>query len=145
MDSLDSCTGTNFGLFYSPGFAVSALFPSYLENEAGCWGFHDSDSGQIGTAPLFWFAKKTNDSSLGLIRYNSIAKGLKSFDFDDFMFCSPDLVGKNIELNLDAYYSNVDVMTMRSSWEDGGIFIELHGDYNKASHGDLDIGNFYFI
>jgi hypothetical protein len=31
---------------------------------------------------------------------------------------------------------------MRSSWEEGSIFVGLHGGANNASHGDLDIGNF---
>ena len=142
ISSLDSATGSTQGIYYSPGFAQSAYFTTYFENEAGSWGFHDSGSGQTDTNCQSWFARKSGDPSLGRIRQNAIENGLKSPHIYDLMWYAPGQIGDKVNLNLDAYYSQVGSVTMRSSWDKGAILIGLHGGANNASHGDLDIGNF---
>jgi|GEM_PF-1275186 len=142
MAALESATGRDYGLFYSPGFAASAYFIAYFETEVGSWGFHDSGSGQNETMTLSWFAKKSGDGALNRLRMNSIDAKLKPVHAFDLMFYDPNNITDTVELNLDAYYRQVGSVTMRSSWENGAIFVGLHGGSNSASHGDLDIGNF---
>ena len=142
ISSLDSATGSTQGIYYSPGFAQSAYFTTYFENEAGSWGFHDSGSGQTDTNCQAWFARKSGDKSLGRIRQNAIDNKLKKAHVYDVMWYGPGQIGDKVNLNLDAHYSQVGSTTMRSSWDKGATLIGLHGGANNASHGDLDIGNF---
>ncbi len=142
ISSLDSATGSTQGIYYSPGFAKSAYFTTYFENEAGSWGFHDSGSGQTDTNCQAWFARKSGDKSLGKIRQNAITSNLKKPHVYDVMWYAPGQIGDSVNLALDAHYSQVGSTTMRSSWNKNAILVGLHGGANNASHGDLDIGNF---
>lgn len=143
MSSLDSACGTNYGLYKSPGFAASAYFTAYFETEIGCWGFHDSGSGVSDTNCLSWFAKESGDPSINRLRRNSIDQKVKKVNVYDLMWYDPNNISDTVELNLDAYYSEVGAVTMRSSWQKGATFTGLHGGANSASHGDLDVGNFF--
>ncbi len=142
MASLESATGRDYGLFHSPGFAASAYFVTYMETELGVWRYHDAEPGQQETMTLSWFAKKTGDGVLNRLRINAIEAKLKPVHAFDLMFYDPQNISDTVELTPDAYYSQVGSVTMRSSWENGAIFVGLHGGANDASHGDLDIGNF---
>ncbi len=142
FSSLKSATGSNFGLFHSPAFAKSAYFTTYLENDAGMWGFHDAKNTQSDTWTHQWFARESGDTSLGLLRQNAIASKTKGIHFYDAMYYDPKQIGDSVTLNLDAYYSQVDVVTMRNHWDTKSIFTGLHGGDNGVPHGDLDIGNF---
>lgn len=143
FSSLDSACGTDYGLYNSPGFAESAYFTAYFETEIGSWGFHDSSTNVSDTNFLAWFAKKSNDPSINRLRKNSIDNKTKSVCVYDVMWYDPDNISDTVELNLDAYYSEVGAVTMRDTWDKGALFVGIHGGDNAASHGDLDIGNFF--
>lgn len=143
ISALDSACGTDYGLYNSPGFAASAYFTAYFETEDGCWGFHDSGSGVSDTNCLSWFAKKSGDPSVNRLRRNSIDNGVKSVHIYDVMWYDPENLSDTVQLSLDAYYSEVGAVTMRDTWENDALFVGLHGGDNSASHGDLDIGNFF--
>lgn len=143
MSSLDSACGTDYGLYNSPGFAESAYFTAYFETEDGGWGFHDSGSGVSDTNCLSWFAKKSGDPSINRLRRNSLDAKVKRVHVYDVMWYDPNNISDTVQLNLDAYYTEVGAVTMRDTWENNALFVGLHGGDNSASHGDLDIGNFF--
>ncbi|MBE6565010.1 MAG: hypothetical protein E7655_07040 [Ruminococcaceae bacterium] len=141
--SLDSACGTNYGLYDSPGLAASSYFTAYLETEDFGWAFHDDHSDQLpNTHFLSWFAKKTGDPSINRLRRNSIDNKVRSVHFYDLMWYDPQNISDDVQLNLDAYYTEVGSVTMRDTWKNDALFVGLHGGSNAAHHGDLDIGNF---
>ncbi|MGM9652271.1 MAG: heparinase II/III family protein [Eubacteriales bacterium] len=71
-----------------------------------------------------------------------VERGIKPVSFFDVFFYDADNVSPSLSLPLDAYYSNVGAVTMRSTWEDRATFVGLCGGSNSVAHGDLDIGNF---
>ena len=143
MASLNSSCGTNYGLYYTPGFAHSAYFTTYLGNANTTWGFHDGGSGGSNPSIAAWFAGISGDGNLNAIRRQGIEKGWCGSSLYDIMFFNPHIITNSIDLSLDAYYSLDTIMTFRSSWDtSNNIFAGLHGGDNAAGHGDLDIGNF---
>lgn len=142
FSALKSATGTAYGLYNAPGFAHSAYFTTYFENDAGAWGFHDAKPEQSDTWTHYWFARESADPSLGRLRYNAIESKLKGIHFYDAMYYAPELVGELPKLNLDAYYSAIETLTMRDHWENGSTLVGIHAGYNGQSHGDRDVGNF---
>ncbi len=143
MSALDSACGTNYGLYYTPGFAHSVYFTTYLGSMNTTWGFHDGGSGSADTKIAAWFAMKSGDGNVNAIRRQAIENGWKSATEYDVIWFSPHVINNSISLELDSYYSLDAIMTFRDSWDETkSIFTGLHGGDNAASHGDLDIGNF---
>ncbi|MBQ9115509.1 MAG: hypothetical protein IJY04_00645, partial [Clostridia bacterium] len=143
ISCLDSACGTNYGIYNAPGFGHSVYFTTYMGSKNTTWGFHDGGSGSADTNVAPWFALKDNDPNVNAIRRQAIDNGWKGVAMYDIMYFSPHVMTSTITLSLDAYYSLDHIMTFRSSWDaTNSIFTGLHGGDNRASHGDLDIGNF---
>lgn len=141
--ALNSACGTNYGLYYTPGFKESAYFTTYLGSANTTWGFHDGSSGQSIPSIASWFASISGDGNINAIRRQGIEKGWCGSGIYDIMFFNPHIIKNSVDLTLDAYYSLDTIMTFRSSWDtSNNIFAGLHGGDNAASHGDLDTGNF---
>ncbi len=142
FSALKSATGTTFGLYHSPGFAHSAYYTTYFENDAGLWAYHDAKPDQSDTWTHYWFARESSDPAIGRLRKDAIEAKLKSVHFYDAMYYQPELVGDTAKLSLDAYYSTEETLTMRDKWDSGSTLVGIHAGYNEQSHGDRDIGNF---
>ncbi len=142
FSALKSATGTNYGLYHSPGFERSAYFTTFFENDAGNWAFHDAKPDQSDTWTHYWFARESSDPAIGRLRKDAIEAKLKSVFFYDVMYYAPESVGDTVNLALDAYYSAVETVTMRDRWAVGSTLTGLHAGYNAQDHGDRDIGNF---
>ena len=144
ISCLETACGTNYGIYYSPGFERSVLFTTYLGNGKTTWGFHDGGSGNATPAFASWFAYMSGNSAYNTIKRFAHTNGwTSSISIYDVLWFDPHNVDYTLELELDAYYSLDTIMTFRSSWDtNSNIFAGLHGGDNQASHGDLDIGNF---
>ena len=142
FSALKSATGTNYGLYHSPGFEHSAYFTTFFENDAGNWAFHDAKPEQSDTWTHYWFARESSDPSIGRLRKDAIEAKLKGVFFYDAMYYAPENVGDSVNLALDAYYSAVETVTMRDRWSAGSTLTGIHAGYNAQDHGDRDIGNF---
>ncbi len=140
--ALESALGSTQGLYYSPGFAESSWFTSYFESDAGTVGFHDGGNDFTDTSPLVWFAGKNQDSGLIRMREYDVEAKHRSYKFGDMLWFDPALKDGKITKPLDAHFSQVGTVSMRSKWESDPILVTLHGGYNRTPHGDLDIGNF---
>ncbi|MBQ9115508.1 MAG: hypothetical protein IJY04_00640, partial [Clostridia bacterium] len=140
---LDGACNADYGIYNAPGFAHSVYFTTYLGTKNTTWGFHDGGSGSADTDIAPWFAEKSNDPNVNAIRRQAIENGWKGVTITDILYFDPHNTTETITLDLDAYYSLDTIMTFRSSWDaDTCTFAGLHGGDNRASHGDLDIGNF---
>lgn len=142
IGALEKSCGTDYGLYASPGFAASAYYTAYFETEMCSWNFHDGSRNRTETDFLLWFARRSHDPDISCLRLTGVERGIKPVSFFDVFFYDADNVSPSLSLPLDAYYSNVGAVTMRSTWEDRATFVGLCGGSNSVAHGDLDIGNF---
>jgi hypothetical protein len=137
---LQSALGTDFNLSKSEGFAETGLFPIYMTGPTGrCFNFSDSGDRVGGGAHLFWLAERfhlpvctwfgqTNGrlSAGGMIWYRQPGQ-------------DPAAAG----LPLDKYWRHVEVVTMRSRWNDPqAVFVGMQAGSNRVNHNHLDLGSF---
>jgi hypothetical protein len=140
LAALDTALGNDFGLAQAPGLAATGFFPLYLTGPTGkTFNYADSPEKIPWLAQLFWLARKFNQPLFTLPACSSPrshALGLLWRDFAASL--KPDH-----HLPLDKYFQGVEVVTMRSSWQDDrGIFVALKAGDNQAGHAHLDLGTF---
>ncbi len=161
--TLDSVLGTNYGLFDVPGFSDTCYYKPYVmgtsknPDEPAAkmhWNYHDSGTGLISSEMFMWFSYKTKDPSLATIRYNEIKETYDNgisrnmFAFEtatayDFIYYDKNLVKESVELPLDKYFKGLEMVFMRSGWNNpDAIYTGLHAGINNFNHCQLDSGNF---
>jgi hypothetical protein len=140
LAALKSALGTDFGLSLKPGIAETGWFPIYLESPANLsFNFADTPSTfneppqlqwlarQFGQPGLNWFHPKSTDDPQGLLWYRPAA------------YAGPEAE----DLPLDKYFSNAEVATFRSAWEDSkALYVGFKGTHEDRSHKHLDAGSF---
>lgn len=143
MSSMMGATGTMYGFENAPGFRESFYYINAVGTGAlGTWNYHDAGVGTTSSEYFFWFAAQTGDGGIGALRYNSINDAKSTPSLWDLMWYDPANIADTINLKLDYAYYGIDTVTFRSDWTDDALFCGLHGGYNAAPHGNLDIGNF---
>ena len=143
MSSMKGATGTMYGFENAPGFRESFYYINAVGTGAlGTWNYHDAGVGSTSSEYFFWFASQTGDGGIGALRYNSINDAKSTPSLWDLMWYNPANIADSVDLKLDYAYYGIDTVTFRSDWTDDALFCGLHGGYNKAPHGNLDIGNF---
>lgn len=151
-DAIEKAFGSSFGLNESPGFYASA---NYLLHMAGPSGknFNYSDSGDgIDFHPaMFWFATKTQNTSLLYSEINTLktAKNLVT----DRLLPLVMVWGKEASLIHQAIPGELvylgagpnPVAMMRSSWTDpNALYVGVKGGSPSVNHGHMDVGSFVF-
>lgn len=145
--SLETALGTDFGLAQTPGIGEAGFFPIYLTGpNHEVFNFGDAGTGVPRAPEMFWLAQKFNQpvfaqwhrrtgrllGSWGSLTNNLLwyAAGLG----DDASLA---------ELPLDKYFRGVEVVSLRSSWEDPeAVFVAFKGGEANVNHGHLDLGGF---
>ena len=140
LAALESALGNDLGLAADPGLAATGLFPRYLTGPTGkAFNYADSTEKIPWLAQLFWLARKFNQPvfsgpALGSFRPHALALLWRDF---------AALPAPGEQLALDKYFREVEVVTMRSSWQDDqGIFVAMKAGDNRAAHAHLDLGTF---
>jgi hypothetical protein len=143
---LESAVGTDFGLSKFPGFAQTALFPLYMTNgDNRCFNFADSSEHAGRSDCLLWLGRRfqlpaatwfgaatRQPTAAAMIWYQSPGKGP-----DDHEYMVP------AGLPLDRYWRNVEVVTLRSRWNDPqALFVGIQARSHTFNHQHLDIGSF---
>jgi len=141
LAAMRSALGTDLGLSQTPGLDVTGLFRIHFVGPTG-HTFNYADAGSAaGNAPqMFYFAQifdrpvyawherrmRARNSALDLLWYDP--RGTRA-----------DLLA----LPRDAWFRNVDVVFLRSAWDDPDAwFVGFKGGDNQASHSHLDLGSF---
>ena len=138
LAALQSALGTDFGLSAAPGFSDTGLFPIYMAGATEkSFSFADCHEGTIRSPELFWFAKKFKRPEYAAYQQDKAAPGT----LDILWHNAPPSVAPT--LPLDKYFRHVEVVSMRSAWDDpAGLFVGFKAGDNKANHSHLDIGSF---
>lgn len=148
MGALQSATGQLYGLPDRPGLAEACYFPIYMSGLGNrSYQFGDGRSRRISDPAMFWLAEHYNNPVFGVWHYMNIAKGGIKPGLFDLLWYKLDF--KNLselaKLPPDRYFRHVEVVTVRSSFDDeNGFMAGIKGRMiSELHHNDLDQGSFY--
>jgi hypothetical protein len=142
LAALDSALGTDFGLSKMTGFRETGLFPIYLTGPLGrTFNYADGGDRTIRAPQLFWLAHKFNQPVFAWAERQVAAPS----PLDLLWFAGEGSGPKSTGLALDKYFRGVEVVTLRSDWENSkALFVGFKAGDNKANHSHLDLGSFVF-
>lgn len=141
LAALHNALGTDFGLSNQKGFADCGMFRLH------CTGpfdraFNFADSAEVGGKEpvLFWLSRRFNKPLYAWMEraYSDEMSAL------DLLWYDPRGIGpKSAHVPLDAFFTGVNCVFMRSAWEDpNALFVGFKGGDNAANHSHLDLGTF---
>ena len=139
--ALLTALGTDFGLAASSGYAQAGLFRIH------CTGptrhtFNFADGGSVlANASLMMFMARVFDRPVYAWHQRTLRAGTDAFEL---VWYDPRGSDADIRaLPLDAHFTGIDVVFMRSAWNDpNAVFVGFKGGNNAASHSNLDLGTF---
>jgi hypothetical protein len=140
LAALESALGSDFGLSKMEGFSQTGLFPLYMTGPTGR-AFNFEDSGErIGRADvLFWFARRFDLPACAHFAASGGRPSAAAMLWHDKPGQDPQAAG----LPLDKYWRTVEVVTMRSRWNDPqAMFVGMQSGSNRVNHNHLDLGSF---
>ncbi len=137
---LESATGSDFGLSKCPGFDQTALFPLYMTGGENRWfNFADSSEHAGNADCLLWLGRRFKLPAatwLGASTKRPTAAAM-------IWYQSPGSDPAAAGLPLDKYWRNVEVVTLRSRWNDPqAVFVGIEARSHTFNHQHLDIGSF---
>lgn len=140
LAALKTAVGTDMGLTKMEGFAETGLFPIYITGPTGrTFNFADGGDGTLRAPQMFWLAHMFNRPIYAWYARTTASPHPLDLLWFDERGQDPQAEG----LPLDKYFRRVEVVTMRSAWNDrNAIFIGFKAGDNKFNHSHLDIGTF---
>lgn len=143
MESMQRVLGTSFGLDQFTGFKKTGWFPAFVSGPVSSLNIGDDPIKNGKSRSFFWFAKNNNDTALAKIQYE-LCKESNEMNWMDMLYYNPKMVRSNLKNNipLENHIHGIELMSLRSGWDNNASFISLHGGYNNANHGHLDAGSF---
>jgi hypothetical protein len=140
LAALESALGSDLGLAGDPGLAATGLFPLHLTGPTGrTFNYADSTEKIPWLTQLFWLAHKFRQPVFSWPALRFPSPHALDWLWRDFA-AGP---GPGEQVPLDKYFQGVEVVTMRSCWQDDrGTFVALKAGDNRAAHAHLDLGTF---
>ncbi len=123
-----------------PGFGKTGEFRIHLVGPTGLtFNFADAHEGAGPVAQMFWLAQKFERPV-----YADHADRFASSSPHEILWYTPAQTGpRKAKLPLDAYFRHVEVVFLRSAWEDrDAVYVGFKGGDNRVSHSHLDLGSF---
>jgi Domain of unknown function (DUF4962)/Heparinase II/III-like protein len=142
LAALNSALGSDFDLSKMTGFRETGLFPIYLTGPIGrTFNYADGGDRTVRAPQLFWLARKFNQPVFAWAERQVAAPSALDLLWFDEEGNGPKSAG----LALDKYFRGVEVVTLRSDWENSkALFLGFKAGDNKANHSHLDLGSFVF-
>lgn len=146
LSGLRSALGHDFGLSDSNGFEQTGLFRIHAIGPTGkLYNFSDSDEEPESAPEMFWLARRFQ-RPLYANRQREHIERARSFSALDLIWLPPgDLRAGPEQPPLSRCFRDVEVATMRTSWDDpDAIWVGVKGGQNRGGrgHAQLDLGSF---
>ena len=143
LAAVRTALATDFGLSAMPGLADTALFRIHSIGPIK-QTFNYADAGsRAGNAPQMFFFARLFDRPVYAWHQRRFRSGTSALDLLWYDPRGTDVGGTS--LPLDAHFKNVDVVFLRSAWNDpNALFVGFKGGDNRANHSHLDLGTFVF-
>ncbi len=141
--ALYSSTGEHYGLKDIPGLDRTCYFALHIESsDYVSWSYHDGSSKPMDTTCFPFASFLFNNPDFAEVRKKQI-RGGKEPSLLDCLYFDRD-ARSNYLPALSYYMEGIDAFTARSSFDVASLFTGLMGGYNRASHGQIDSGNFIY-
>lgn len=140
LAALESALGSDFGLANSPGFSQTGLFPVYMMGPTGRL-FNFSDCGEHWSAatPMLWLAQRFHLPACAWFATTQAKPSAQAM----IWYRGPGQSPVDLGLALDKYWRGVEVVTLRSRWNDPkALFVGIQAGSNLVNHNHLDLGSF---
>ena len=142
LASISSAT-THNPFLDTPDLNITAEYPIYLSGKAGSYNYSDNDMVDAFGYLNMWLAHTYGDYSWNWYHKYYMEKGYDPTVYD-LLYYYPAEYGGDAPVNLDKWYTNQAVTTMRHDFTDPmSSFLGFKGGLNGAPHGDVDIGSFW--
>jgi len=147
LAALETALGTDFDLSRLPGFDRAGFFRIYSTGPIGLTFNYADARDRAGSAPeMFWLARKFHQPLFAWHqrRQLRLPERARWADALDLIWYDPRGEGPRAAgLPLDAYFRGVEVVFLRSAWEEPeAIFVGFKGGDNQANHSHVDLGTF---
>lgn len=141
LAALQTALGTDFGLSGMPGMAETGLFRMHSIGPTRLtFNYADASAGAGGAPEMFYYARVFDRPVYGW-HQRRMMRGSDALDVWWFDSRGSDTDG--FALPRSAWFRNIDVVFMRSSWDDpDALFVGFKGGDNRANHSHLDLGTF---
>lgn len=140
LAALETALGRDGGLSSRPGFRDAGNFRIHSVGPTGLT-FNYADAGsRAGSATcMLWLARRFRRPIYAWHAHQYPGSG----PLDLFWYQPAPKGPKAVRYPLDAFFRGVDVVFMRSAWEDPrALFVGFKGGDNRANHSHLDLGTF---
>lgn len=131
VSMLTYACGSDYGFAALPGFSASAWFAYRSE---------PSFAGRADAAWSFRYARQNGDRALAKFRRKELEAGICKVSLADILYFIPTDEKSTDAPRIDAVYRGAGLAAMRSSWEQGAVFVSLHGGVNGTAHTAPDAG-----
>ncbi|MBM4042354.1 MAG: hypothetical protein FJ290_28005 [Planctomycetes bacterium] len=142
LAALQTALGTDLGLIQEmPGFRKAGDFRLHFAGPVGhTFNYADAGSRSGRAAEMFWLARTLDEPRYAWHQRSCEGRP----DALDLLWFDPRGAGPKAEnWPLDRRFRGVDVVFLRSAWEDkDALFVGFKGGDNRANHSHLDLGTF---
>lgn len=156
--ALEKVFGTDNGLSQStPGFLKTAEYMLFMAGTTGkCFNYSDSNEPEYPKLPMWWFAKKQEDSSLLFNELRLLEKGSYANSFDErrllpvvMGFINPDQLNDKISAPKKQLWwgdGEMPVVLIHTDWtySDTDKYFGMKGGRSNASHAHMDGATFVY-
>ena len=139
LAALESSIRHDFNFLEMEGVSETGFFPIYITGPIDkTFNFADSSDRVVSAPQMFYLSKKFKNKTFAWYAF----KYAFFHPLDLIWFQSP-VEPTKANMPCDRYFRNIEVVTMRSDWEDrDAIFVGFKAGKNSFSHSHLDIGSF---
>jgi hypothetical protein len=143
LDSLETATGSDFGLGDIPGMDKGGWFPLYDNGPAdGTFNYGDADEDhEVVTGPqLLWMTQRYKDPRFAQYERDAPHGRLSALE----LVWGADTAHQPWQtIEPDRYFRGVELATMRDGWDKpNGWFVGFKAGSNNIGHAHLDVGSF---
>ena len=147
MTTTELVFGTDFNIYKAPGLAATGDFYLHADGITGSNNYHDGGGTRLNSPDLFWLSNalgRPDITEVALYKTEKFGHGDKILYVYAMLYYNTDIpMPEETDMPLDAYFRNMESVSMRSSWtDDEGIFVAMHTGRTHISHAHMDSGTF---
>lgn len=140
---IDNTLGTDYGFLSVEGFDNTLYFLLGLTGGSGrVFNFSNCINENIYSGAVYYLADKFDEKNAFVFQKKFLTKYGKTLPVYALLYNDYSVGEEYDNMELDYYFRDVEVCSMRSGWEDSDTFVAFKGGRSNFSHGHLDTGEF---
>lgn len=150
-EALRTATGSDGGISQSPGLNLGAEFMQHLMGGTGkSFNFADGGANDFNRTAFLWLGKTYRRPDYSSMLKSHVDRSGASSKASTWFGSAHALLWFHRESGtqdwqqapLDRVFRRIEVVSLRTGWDDNAISVSAKGGDNRFSHGNLDLGTF---